>query len=74
MQINNINNDFYKCFKLNNKSDIIQYFPENKNNKKDIIYSKLNRIIHFFRTGVWIDKNKNMHVCGEKKPCRSKIK
>jgi len=54
----NKNDDFYNCFQLTLDESITQFFPEHKDTLKDHLTAQLNRIAHFFYTGVWISEKK----------------
>lgn len=58
IESNRINNELNNYFKLDNIQSIVHYFPHDKNNIQDVVVSKINRILHFFRTGVWINEDK----------------
>lgn len=54
MSINNFSNHF----KLNDQNELLKYFPRDKHNLKEVLISKINRLVHFFQTGVLINEDK----------------
>jgi phospholipid N-methyltransferase len=50
--------EFYSSLKLEDQDDIKKFFPQRKHNLIDIIASKIKRIAHKLKTGVWINEKK----------------
>ena len=51
-------------FQIQKDEDIVHFFPEHKRNLREIILSKIQGIVHFFQTGVWIDQDKLLQFAG----------
>lgn len=53
-----ITGGFTTHFKLSQDEHITQFFPERKHDLGELVRSKVRRICHFLRTGVWINELK----------------